>query len=334
MPTRTIPSVPLSEMADGQEADVFVLLTSMEQATTRDGKPYFRVAFRDAHREVNFPIWNDSAWANACRHEWSPGMFYKIRAVYRETNYGPQLDIHKIREVTQRDREEGFDELMCQPASRLPAEEMFDQLVTIARDEIECSALSGLAVDILTTHRDILLTLPAASRNHHAFVGGYLEHVLSVTRTCLYLAGKYSELYPDLKPPLSRDLILAGAILHDIGKVRELVQQPQGAVYTPEGELIGHVLQGRDIVREIATGHDLDPQTLLKLEHIIVSHQRLPEWGSPKPPMIPEALVVHYADDLDAKFQIFHETLRDDASEGSTTSTKNPLRQKIFRGPA
>ena len=79
----------------GQEADLFVLLTAKEELTTRDGKPYFKVAFRDHAREVSFPIWNDSAWAVECRDRWRPGMFYKLRAVYRDTNFGPQLDIKK-----------------------------------------------------------------------------------------------------------------------------------------------------------------------------------------------------------------------------------------------
>ena len=150
--------------------------------------------------------------------------------------------------------------------------------------------------------------LPAAKKNHHAFVSGYLEHVLNVTRTCCHLADKYAELYNDLDPPLNKDVIIAGAVLHDIGKLRELAVGPAGAEYTAAGCLIGHVLQGRDIVREAAAGREIDPEMLLRLEHVIVSHQRLPEWGAPKPPMTPEALIVHYADDLDAKLQ--HDGLR------------------------
>ena len=96
--------------------------------------------------------------------------------------------------------------------------------------------------------------------------------------------------------------------------------------------LIGHILQGRDILLEAAAGRHLPSDTLLRLEHIIVSHQRLPEWGSPKPPMTPEALLVHYADDLDAKYHMMYLVLRDDTGEGPLTSNKNPLRQVIYRG--
>jgi 3'-5' exoribonuclease len=85
--------VPLSQLTSGQEAELFALLSSKEELTTRDGKPYFKVTFRDHAREVSFPIWNDSTWAIECREKWRPGAFFKLRAVYRDTNYGPQLDI-------------------------------------------------------------------------------------------------------------------------------------------------------------------------------------------------------------------------------------------------
>ena len=106
---------------------------------------------------------------------------------------------------------------------------------------------------------------------------------------------------------------------------------------TASGALIGHILQGRDLVREAAarlaaSGQPVDTELLLRLEHIVVSHQRLPEWGSPKPPMTPEALLVHYADDLDAKFAMVYGILRDDASPGPLTSGKNVLGQRLYRG--
>ena len=126
---------------------------------------------------------------------------------------------------------------------------------------------------------------------------------------------------------------MAGAVLHDIGKLRELESTPVGTHYTASGELIGHILQGRDIVREVAAQiDDLDPETQLRLEHLILAHQRLPEWGSPKPPMTPEALLVHYADDIDAKYQMMVKVLTNDTTTGPVTSRKNVLYQKLFKG--
>ncbi len=322
----------LSEMTNGQEADLFVLMTAKEELTTRDGKPYFKVGFRDHAREVNFPIWHDSPWGADCREAWRPGTFYKVRAVYRDTNYGPQLELRKIREVCTADQADGFTPAMCLPQTRFEMPAMFAELLAIAQARIEDAPLRELVVELLSANREQLLTLPAATHNHHAFVGGYLEHVLSVTRTCVYLADKYDDYYPEMEPRLNKGLVVAGAILHDIGKLREIEERPEGAEYTAAGNLIGHILQGRDIVREAAAGRGLDPEMLLRLEHIIVAHQRLPEWGSPKPPMTPEALLVHYADDMDAKYHMMVSILREDTNPGPVTSKKNVLYQKVYRG--
>jgi 3'-5' exoribonuclease len=332
MSRAALPIVMLSEMTNGQEADVFVLLTAKEELTTRDGKPYFRVAFRDHAREVSFPIWNDSAWGADCKQGWQVGNYYKVRAVYRESNYGPQLELRKIRPVTEADEADGFSPNMCRPQTRFSMPDMFEELLGIARERIKDAPLRELVVHLLESNRTELLTLPAATHNHHAFVGGWLEHVLSVTRTAVMLAEKYDDYYPEMKPRLNKDVATAGAILHDIGKLREIAENPTGAEYTASGNLIGHILQGRDILREAAAGRNIDPDVLLRVEHVIVSHQRLPEWGSPKAPMTPEALIVHYADDLDAKYQMMAAAIAEDTTPGPMTSKKNPLYQKIYRG--
>jgi 3'-5' exoribonuclease len=324
--------VQLSQLTSGQEADFFALLSAKEELTTREGKPYWRVSFRDALREVTTPVWDNSPWAAECKQHWTPGVFYKLRAAYRESNYGPQLEIRRIREVVDADRADGFDPVMCLPQSRFDPQQMFDELLELARQRIEDPPLRTLVEAILLGNQPMLLRLPAARRNHHAFVAGWLEHTLSVSRTCVYLADKYAEYYPELKPPLKKSLVVAGGILHDIGKLREIDQQPGGSIYTPEGELVGHILLGRDIVREAALVTPIDGETQLRLEHLILAHQRLPEWGSPKPPMTPEALLVHYADDLDAKYCIMAGILRDDKNTGPVTTDKNLLRQKFYRG--
>jgi 3'-5' exoribonuclease len=331
---RAMPIATLAEMSTGQEADLFLMMTVKEELKTKTGKPYYRVGFRDGTREVSFPIWGDSPWAVDCRDHWKPGVFYKLRAVYQETSFGPQLEIRKIREVVDADAADGFDPNICLPRSRFDAREMFDELLAIAQQRIENPTLLRLVESLLTVHHDALLTHPAARRNHHAYVGGLLEHTLSVTRTCVFLADKYADYYPELKPPLDKDLVVAGGILHDIGKLREMEQRPEGVAHTPEGSLIGHILIGRDMVREAAAslGLSLGADTLLRLEHLIITHQGRPEWGSPKPPMTPEALLVHFADDIDAKYQMMVLVLRDDTNPGPVTTKKNILMQHVYRG--
>jgi 3'-5' exoribonuclease len=327
-----IPLIPLSALTPGQEADMFVLMTAKEQLSTREGKPYYRVGFRDRGREVSFPIWNDSPWAAECQKRWTPGVFYKVRAAYRESSYGPQLEIRKIREVCPADAADGFDPTMCLPQSRFEPERMLEELLGLVAERITDPALQALVRGMLTENREAVLRSPAARHNHHAFVGGLLEHTLSVARSAVFLADRYAEYYPDLKPPLDRSLVVAGAVLHDIGKLRELDQRPEGTTYTAAGALVGHLLMGRDMVREAAGRWPLAADTLLRLEHLIIAHQRLPEWGSPKPPMTPEALIVHYCDDLDAKYSMMAAILAADTNPGPVTSKKNVLMQQVYKG--
>ncbi|MGA2621210.1 MAG: HD domain-containing protein [Thermoguttaceae bacterium] len=311
---------------------MFVLMTAKEQLSTREGKPYYRVGFRDRGREVSFPIWNDSPWAAECQKRWTPGVFYKVRAAYRESSYGPQLEIRKIREVCPADAADGFDPTMCLPQSRFEPERMLEELLGLVAERITDPALQALVRGMLTENREAVLRSPAARHNHHAFVGGLLEHTLSVARSAVFLADRYAEYYPDLKPPLDRSLVVAGAVLHDIGKLRELDQRPEGTTYTAAGALVGHLLMGRDMVREAAGRWPLAADTLLRLEHLIIAHQRLPEWGSPKPPMTPEALIVHYCDDLDAKYSMMAAILAADTNPGPVTSKKNVLMQQVYKG--
>ncbi len=331
------PVVKLSELANGEEGDFFCLLAEKQTLTTKEGKPYYRVTFRDAEREVSFPVWNDAPLADVCRDEWTVGEFYKLRALYRETNYGPQLDIRKIRPTEESDAEDGFSPEMCRPSSRFDAEEMFADLIALAEEGIDDEPLRRLVIEIFESNKAELLVWPAAVRNHHAFGGGFLEHVRLVSRHAYHLATQYAASYPDMSPPLNVGVAVAGALLHDIGKLRELRTTPGGAEYTASGSLIGHILQGRDLVREAAAvqaeeGDPVDEELLLRLEHVIVSHQRLPEWGSPKPPMTPEALLVHFCDDCDAKFQMMFNILAEDPNGRPITGRRNVLGQQLYRG--
>lgn len=325
----------LNEMEPGQCADSFVLLVTKERSTTRDGKPYFRAQFRDNSITATAMIWSDTTWFEDCESNWTEGEFYKVRARYDESKYGPQLEIDRIRPVNTEDEADGFDPGLYFKRSRFSSVEMFQELTDITNSEISDVPLRNLVLDILLQYEEQIKTIAAASKNHHAFTGGFLEHVLSVTKTACYLADQYLAYYQKMQPPLNKSLVVAGAILHDIGKLSELEYKPHGSNYTPEGRLIGHILLGRDLVREHAAKIEgLDVESLLRLEHLIVAHQNLPEWGSPIAPHTPEALLVHYADDIDAKFHMMATTLENilPSSEEEFSSRDNALRRSIFVG--
>ena len=147
-------------------------MTVKEQLTTREGKPYSASAFATAAAKSAFPIWDNSPWAADCRDSWKPGAFYKVRAVYRETNYGPQLDIRKIREVIEADAADGFDP-PCACRNRASTRSRCStNCWPSPREQIADAPLRRLVESMLLDNRAALLRIPAARHNHHAFVGG------------------------------------------------------------------------------------------------------------------------------------------------------------------
>jgi 3'-5' exoribonuclease len=333
---RKVPLVRLSELQPGQTADFFAQLAEKKRGATRDGKPLYGVKFRDARRTVScVPIWADSPFFEDFQTQWQIGQFFKLRATFGEhEKYGPQIEIEQIRAVGERDREEGFTELDFVEHSRRDPDEMFAELDALVVGELKDPPLRHLVQKLLHAHADALKLLPATARTFYPFAGGWLEHTLTVTKNCVWLADRYLAQFPDLTPPLNRDLVIAGAVLHDIGRLRELeVGTPgQPARLGVDGELFGHLLLGRDLVRDAARDiPDLNPELLRLLDHLLYTHLRLPEWGSPRLPLIPEVLIVHHADDLDAKFEMYARCLTKDAGDGPLTERDPVLGRPLLK---
>ena len=332
MTTRSI-LVPLHEMQPNQTNDFFAVLAERSKRSTRTGQPYYRLRFRDKMRSFPcVPIWQNSPLFDACDQEWKPGQHFKVRAVLQpDERFGPQLELVNVRPVQSEDEGAGYQPEQLIETSSFDANTLYDELkLHIA--SIEDEPLRQLVEGLIDEHREIILTHPAATKNHHAYRGGYLEHTVSVLRTDIYLADKYRTYYADLDPPLNKDLIIAGCVLHDIGKIHELSVEGDVSQYTVSGHLIGHIIMGRDMLREAAAKiEDLSPDLVLYLEHIVLSHQGMPEWGSPKEPMMPEALLVHFADDIDAKMNLFVGLIESSTEEGPFTSASNILRRRLLK---
>jgi 3'-5' exoribonuclease len=186
---------------------------------------------------------------------------------------------------------------------------------------------------LLDRHAEAFKNLPATLNRYYPFYGGLLEHTLSVTHSCLNLVEKYAAHFAELRPPLNRDLVIAGAVLHDFGRVLELTTDGASAQPTVPGRLFGHLFLGRDLVREAGRElGDVNPELLQMLEHIIASHLNLPEWGSPRLPLIPECLIIHHADDLDAKLEMYVRCLTRDPSPGPFTDRDAVLNRQLYKG--
>jgi 3'-5' exoribonuclease len=177
-----------------------------------------------------------------------------------------------------------------------------------------------------------LTRAPAGVRLHHAFHGGLLEHIVNVLETAL----RVMDLYPSVNP----SLLLAGIFLHDLGKIRELAFE-QTFAYTDEGQLIGHIVIGIEMLNEKVpqveqmTGASFPRETLLRLKHMILSHHGSYEFGSPKLPMTQEAIALHHLDNLDAKINEFMSLIESDPnSQSSWTPFSTSMQRKLFKGGA
>jgi 3'-5' exoribonuclease len=334
MPRTKPQPVRLSEMAPGQTGDFFALLAERSKGATREGKPFYTCRYRDARRTVTYMVWADGPLFAACERDWKEGQFYKLRALYGEHDrYGPQIDVQMIRPIQESDYAEGFNPTDFVEHSRYDAERMFAELKGLAETHIADVPLRRLVLTLLDRHAEPLKRLPATQGKFYPFRAGLLEHTVSVAWTCLQLVEKYAAVYTELKPPLNKDLVVAGAILHDIGRVRELDESPVTPQPTVEGKLFGHLFLGRDLVRDAAREVEgLDPELLRLLEHLIISHLNLPEWGSPRLPLIPESLILHHADDLDAKVEMYARCLSRDQAAGPFTDRDPVLNRQLYKG--
>jgi 3'-5' exoribonuclease len=325
----------LSELTPGQYADFFALLAEKTKGVTREGKDYYACHFRDVRRSVSFMVWGDGPWYEVCERDWQPGHFYKLRAVYGEhEKYGPQLtEVHNIRLTTDADRSDGFDPAQLVESSRYDPAAMLAELKELVTQHIADEPLRRLVLTLLDRHAAPLQRLPATRDRFYPFASGLLEHTLSVTRSCLLLADRYKAHYTELKPPLNRDLVVAGAVLHDLGRVLDLGEEAAAPLPTVPGRLMGHLILGRDLVRDAARElGDVNPELVQLLEHIILSHLALPEWGSPRLPLVPECLIIHHADDLDAKLEMYARCLSRDQAQGPFTDRDPVLGRQLYKG--
>lgn len=330
-PKPRIPLVALADLPVGVLCNCFALLAEKTRHATRDGKVFYSCRFRDCRREYPAIVWSDGRLFAECERGWQPGHFYKLRATLTETEkYGLQLTLGTV--VPAEPGDEGFDPVQLVARSRSDPDELFAQLHGFLADAIADDLLRALTLTLLDRHAAALRSLPASPKHYFPFAGGWLEHTLSVCRNCKRLAEHYAAMYAELPRPIDLDLLLAGAALHEIGRVREL-PGPFGSEPSVEGRLIGHVQLGRDIVRDAARELGLDDDRRLMLEHLILTYLSLPEWGSPRLPQVVECLILHHADDLDAKVEMFARCLSRDVSPGPFTDRDPVLGKSLYKGP-
>jgi len=288
---------------EGKTFDSFFLVLARQQRTTKQNKPYLSLTLGDKTDRIEGRVWelNDPRIAK----DFDRGDIVKVRGSVSRYGEQPQVKIDQLRKALAGEA----DKMDMLPATTRDVSELWMQLEatveSIGNPHLK-RLLNALLADaeLAKAYREA----PAARQLHHAWLGGLLEHVISL----LGLADRVAAHYP----LLDRDLLLTGVILHDIGKVREL-EWDTGFDYTVEGILLGHIQMGVELVEKTIAGLPGFPGRLRTLVvHMILSHHGKLEFGSPKLPMIPEALALSFVDDLDAKMQAVISEFEKSAREG------------------
>jgi len=281
---------PIATWQDGDVVVGFALVGRKENRRDRNNKAFIDLELMDASGSITGKIWSDSA---ALEADFEAHDYVAVRGAVKDYRGQLQVSVLDCRRATDEDRERGFDETLLIPSTRHDVGEMALRLETLLEAQLERPTLRRLARETLAVHGGALREHPAAKGIHHAYRGGLLEHTLSMAELAVAVAGHYREL--DL------DLLLLGVLFHDLGKLVELGAMPVND-YTETGRLVGHVVIGRDLLRErCAAIEDFPAGLRLRLEHLVLSHQGRLDFGSPVEPMTPEALALHFIDDLDSK---------------------------------
>jgi len=288
---------------EGRLFDGFFLVLSRQQRTTKQNKAYLNLTLGDRTGQIEARVWElaDPRIAK----DFERGEMVKVRGSISRYDDRAQLKVDQLRKAQAGEA----DKLDMLPATTRDVGELWRQLEatveSLTNPDLKRLLKTLLAdAELAQAYREA----PAARQLHHAWLGGLLEHVVSL----LGLADRVTAHYP----LLDRDLLLTGVILHDIGKIREL-EWETGFDYTVEGVLLGHIQMGVDLVEKTIAGLPGFPDRLRTLVlHMILSHHGKLEFGSPKLPMIPEALVLNFLDDLDAKMQAMTSEFEKSAREG------------------
>jgi 3'-5' exoribonuclease len=309
----------ISGMKSGEKVSTSFLVSEKNLAYSQKGAPYLNLRLKDKTGELDGKVWENATELD--------GFFKKgdiVHIVGRILSYKNNLQV-SVLEVKKTEDEE-IDPADYFPTSSRDADDMFAELLVIV-EQIQTPCLKDLLLAFFRDEQIVKLfkKAPAAKGFHHVYLGGLLEHTLSVIRLLDLAARHYTG--------VNRDLLLTGGILHDIGKIYEF-QYDRLIDYSDAGRLVGHIVMGVEMLdARIAKIEGFPENLAMELRHLILSHHGTLEYGSPKRPKTLEAMIVHYIDDLDAKvnaFQTFTSGIPD--SESNWTPFHRLFERYIYKG--
>lgn len=292
----------IKDFKEGDRVSDIYLCKHKQSAVTKNGKPYENVILQDKTGTIDAKIWEPNS---AGIEEFDALDYIEVYGEVSNFLGALQVSVKRVRIC----REEEYDPADYLPVSSKNIDEMYTELLQYV-NSVENIYLKKLLEAFFVEDAAFIKRFrqsSAAKTMHHGFVGGLLEHTLSVTKLCDYLCGAY--------PLLKRDLLLTAAMFHDIGKTKEISLFPEND-YTDDGQLLGHIVMGCEMIGEkISDISGFPPVLASELKHCILTHHGEYEFGSPKKPALFEAVALNMADNTDAKLEMMNEIF------GSTTDT-------------
>ncbi|NLJ88065.1 MAG: HD domain-containing protein [Epulopiscium sp.] len=305
----------LKDIRDGEQIIGHYLCKQKQNLKSRNGKPYISLKLQDKTGFVDGKIWD----INSDIDEFEENSFIKIDGVVSVYQGEYQISIRRLRLSLEGE----YDPMDYIPCTDRDIKGMIEKLNEYI-DKVENIYLKKLLQDFFVSDAEFLdkfIHHSAAKSIHHSYMGGLLEHTLTVVSIAEFLSSKYNE--------ANKDLVIAGAILHDIGKIKELSEFPLND-YTDSGQLLGHIFIGIEMVNEkIKKINDFPEGLELLLKHCILAHHGELEYGSPKRPKIIEAMIIHCADNSDAKIKLFEESIKVDHIQGEWVGYNRMLGRNI-----
>jgi 3'-5' exoribonuclease len=309
----------VNELEANQTITTILLVKVKEIKAKKTGEPYLSLVLGDKSGELEAKMWDN---IDEVEGSFDRDDFVKVKGLVQIYRNKPQITIYKLRRC--RDEEVDFSDYF--PKTAKDVEQMFQELKEMAA-ELKNPWLKQLLEEFF---QDEAWTAkfkqaPAAKSLHHAWLGGLLEHTLSLCQLCRLISGQY--------PGIDGDLLFTGGVLHDIGKIDEL-NYHRGFSYTSEGQLLGHMILELEMVnRKIDRIPEFPRELKILLQHLIISHHGEYEFGSPKLPMFPEALLLHSLDNLDSKLEAMRGILKNDRNiEGDWTGHNLMFGRPLFKG--
>jgi len=307
----------VSDLTTAQSVTTFLLVCEKEVRSTKEGKPYLRLELGDRSGTIEARMWDqiDSVSKEVDRED-----IVKVQGRVEIYRGKPQFSVQQMR----RAKPDEVDLADFLPATKEDVEKLFKQLLAESAS-IKNPWLNKLNTEILNDPKISARykRAPAAKVMHHAYLGGLLEHVIGLCG----LAHQIAEHYPEL----DLDLLLTAAILHDVGKLDELCYD-RAIGYTAEGQLLGHIVMEIETVANAMNKIEGFPSPLKTVvQHLLISHHGQYEFGSPKLPMIREALVFHYMDDLDSKLAAVRAALAVESGDELWSVYSGALQRKFLR---